>query len=74
MRLFSFTLVLLSYDSAQSWLRRFNDGTVLLSDEEKHHLLVETQKMIVLDYIIRNTDRHEGNWMIKCGSRVCVDK
>lgn len=36
-----------------------------LTEAEKHNLTVEFQKMFVLDYMIRNTDRLNANYLIK---------
>jgi phosphatidylinositol 4-kinase type 2 len=37
----------------------------ILNEAETEQFTVLFQKMCVLDYIIRNTDRHMDNWMIK---------
>ncbi|KAK0428908.1 hypothetical protein QR680_011078 [Steinernema hermaphroditum] len=36
-----------------------------LTPEEYELFLIQFQKMVVLDYIIRNTDRHSSNWLIR---------
>ncbi|TKR87840.1 hypothetical protein L596_012176 [Steinernema carpocapsae] len=36
-----------------------------LSQDEQEQFLIQFQKMVVLDYIIRNTDRHNENWLIR---------
>ncbi|KAK0424763.1 hypothetical protein QR680_008837 [Steinernema hermaphroditum] len=38
---------------------------VALTPEEYESFVVQFQKMVVLDYITRNTDRHNENWLIK---------
>lgn len=36
-----------------------------LSEDEQRRFLYLFQKMCVLDYVIRNTDRNNDNWLIK---------
>ncbi|OTF78656.1 hypothetical protein BLA29_014381, partial [Euroglyphus maynei] len=51
-----------NYEDACIWIRK----TETLSDEnllEKFQF--EFEKLVVLDYIIRNTDRGNDNWLVK---------
>uniref|UniRef100_A0A7E4W4H2 Phosphatidylinositol 4-kinase type 2 n=1 Tax=Panagrellus redivivus TaxID=6233 RepID=A0A7E4W4H2_PANRE len=40
-------------------------GPSALTPSEEAHFLLLFQKMCVLDYVIRNTDRHTDNWLIR---------
>lgn len=59
----SFQKFVEGYEDASIWLRRFED------DPPPEHVMKEFQlqfeKLVVLDYIIRNTDRGNDNWLIK---------
>ncbi|XP_035825229.1 phosphatidylinositol 4-kinase type 2-beta [Aplysia californica] len=59
----SFQLFVNSYKDADYWLRRF-DNEALPESTAKHfqHLF---ERVVVLDYIIRNTDRGNDNWLIR---------
>lgn len=51
------------YKDADFWLRRWeSDG---LSDTGKKQFQLQFEKLVILDYIIRNTDRGNDNWLIK---------
>ena len=42
-----------------------NDDADNWSDSEKHKFRILFERMVVLDYLIRQTDRSMDNWMIK---------
>lgn len=51
------------YKDADFWLRRFEQEP--LSQQVSNNFQLEFEKLVVLDYIIRNTDRGNDNWLIK---------
>lgn len=59
----SFQLFVNGYKDADYWLRRFDSEALPDSTASKFQQLFE--KLVVLDYIIRNTDRGNDNWLIK---------
>nr|CDJ87244.1 Phosphatidylinositol 3-4-kinase domain containing protein [Haemonchus contortus] len=61
----SFQLFVKGYESAQTVFSRWDYDKTLLSDAEEERFKYLFQKMIVLDYIIRNTDRHMDNLLIR---------
>ncbi|KAK5966197.1 Phosphatidylinositol 4-kinase type 2-beta [Trichostrongylus colubriformis] len=61
----SFQLFVKGYESAQTVFSRWDYDTSLLSESEEERFKYLFQKMIVLDYIIRNTDRHMDNLLIR---------
>ncbi|KAK6756857.1 hypothetical protein RB195_014964 [Necator americanus] len=61
----SFQLFVKGYESAQAVFSRWEYDPTLLSAEEEDRFKYLFQKMIVLDYIIRNTDRHMDNLLIR---------
>lgn len=59
----SFQLFVEGYKDAEYWLRRFeSDPPAKEVMEEFQH---QFERLVVLDYIIRNTDRGNDNWLIK---------
>lgn len=60
----SFQLFVKGYKDADYWLRRFETET-LLSDDEADYFQKQFERLVVLDYIIRNTDRGNDNWLIQ---------
>ena len=81
----SFQTFVSGYKDADYWLRRFDSEN--LSEESAKNFQLQFEKLVVLDYIIRNTDRGNDNWLIKyeksptprellcsytCGCVVCV--
>ncbi|VDD90301.1 unnamed protein product [Enterobius vermicularis] len=62
----SFQLFVSGYQDATYWLHQWeaNPETAPPPNVEKQ-LQVQFEKMVVLDYIIRNTDRGNDNWLIK---------
>ncbi|XP_053671762.1 phosphatidylinositol 4-kinase type 2-alpha [Anopheles nili] len=59
----SFQLFVDGYKDADYWLRRFEQEPLPTRLGEKFQLQFE--RLVVLDYIIRNTDRGNDNWLIK---------
>ncbi|CRK99222.1 CLUMA_CG012654, isoform A [Clunio marinus] len=59
----SFQLFVDGYKDADHWLRRFEQEPLSTHMAQKFQLQFE--KLVVLDYIIRNTDRGNDNWLIK---------
>lgn len=51
------------YKDADFWLRRFEQEP--LSPSLAKSFQLQFEKLVVLDYIIRNTDRGNDNWLIK---------
>lgn len=51
------------YKDADYWLRRFEVEPLPARMAQKFQLQFE--RLVVLDYIIRNTDRGNDNWLIK---------
>lgn len=58
----SFQLFVENYIDAEDFTRLYPMDT--LSEAERYDLTVQIQKMFVLDYIIRNTDRLNANYMV----------
>lgn len=61
----SFQLFVKGYESAQAVFSRWDYDPSLLSEAEEERFKYLFQKMIALDYIIRNTDRHMDNLLIR---------
>lgn len=59
----SFQLFVEGYKDADYWLRRFEQEPPPAATMAKFQL--EFERLVVLDYIIRNTDRGNDNWLIK---------
>ncbi|XP_016954170.1 phosphatidylinositol 4-kinase type 2-alpha isoform X2 [Drosophila biarmipes] len=59
----SFQLFVEGYKDADYWLRRFDSEPLPPSVAKSFQLQFE--RLVVLDYIIRNTDRGNDNWLIK---------
>ena len=51
------------YKDAEYWLRHFEVGPLMGSFATKFQFQFE--RLVVLDYIIRNTDRGNDNWLIR---------
>lgn len=51
------------YKDADYWLRRFEQEP--LPQKLLNNFQLEFEKLVVLDYIIRNTDRGNDNWLIR---------
>ncbi|XP_005178305.1 uncharacterized protein LOC101890816 isoform X1 [Musca domestica] len=59
----SFQTFVEGYKDADYWLRRFEQEP--LSEALAKSFQLQFEKLVVLDYIIRNTDRGNDNWLIK---------
>lgn len=59
----SFQLFVDGYKDADYWLRRFEAEPLPTLMAQKFQLQFE--RLVILDYIIRNTDRGNDNWLIK---------
>ncbi|XP_033632792.1 phosphatidylinositol 4-kinase type 2-alpha-like [Asterias rubens] len=59
----SFQLFVSGYKDADFWLRRFD--TEALPESTSNQFQKNFEQLVVLDYIIRNTDRGNDNWLIK---------
>uniref|UniRef100_A0A6M2DM22 Phosphatidylinositol 4-kinase type 2 n=1 Tax=Xenopsylla cheopis TaxID=163159 RepID=A0A6M2DM22_XENCH len=59
----SFQIFVEGYKDADYWLRRFEQEPLPARLANKFQLQFE--KLVILDYIIRNTDRGNDNWLIK---------
>ncbi|XP_017114672.1 phosphatidylinositol 4-kinase type 2-beta isoform X3 [Drosophila elegans] len=59
----SFQLFVEGYKDADYWLRRFESEPLPPSVAKSFQ--VQFERLVVLDYIIRNTDRGNDNWLIK---------
>ncbi|KAH8369437.1 hypothetical protein KR009_010821 [Drosophila setifemur] len=59
----SFQMFVEGYKDADYWLRRFESEPLPESVAKSFQLQFE--RLVVLDYIVRNTDRGNDNWLIK---------
>ncbi|XP_078455567.1 phosphatidylinositol 4-kinase type 2-alpha-like [Lampetra planeri] len=59
----SLQLFVEGYKDADFWLRRFE--TEPLPENTRKQFQLQFERLVVLDYIIRNTDRGNDNWLIK---------
>ncbi|XP_067893393.1 phosphatidylinositol 4-kinase type 2-beta [Heterodontus francisci] len=59
----SFQLFVESYKEADYWLRKFE--TDPLPENTRKQLQSQFERLVILDYIIRNTDRGNDNWLMK---------
>lgn len=59
----SFQTFVEGYKDADYWLRRFE--TEPLDIEQIKELQMQFERLVILDYIIRNTDRGNDNWLVK---------
>lgn len=60
----SFQLYVEGYQDADYWLRKFESEP--LPPDLQRMFQFQFERLVVLDYIIRNTDRGNDNWLIKC--------
>jgi len=58
----SFQLFVENYEDASIWLRRFEEFPP--EPEIKLDFQYQFERLVILDYIIRNTDRGNDNWLI----------
>ena len=59
----SFQQFVFDYKDADFWLRKFETDTTL-SEASSKIFQLQFEKLVVLDYIIRNTDRGNNNWLV----------
>lgn len=59
----SFQLFVNGYKDADYWLRRFEQEP--LPTKLVTNFQLQFEKLVILDYIIRNTDRGNDNWLIR---------
>ncbi|XP_040181379.1 phosphatidylinositol 4-kinase type 2-beta [Rana temporaria] len=63
----SFQLFVEGYKEADHWLRRFE--TEPLPENTRKQLQSQFERLVILDYVIRNTDRGNDNWLIRYESQ-----
>ncbi|KAG9467982.1 hypothetical protein GDO78_013918 [Eleutherodactylus coqui] len=63
----SFQLFVDGYKEADYWLRRFE--TEPLPENIRKQLQAQFERLVILDYVIRNTDRGNDNWLIRYESQ-----
>ncbi|XP_072352610.1 phosphatidylinositol 4-kinase type 2-beta-like [Scyliorhinus torazame] len=59
----SFQLFVESYKEADYWLRKFE--TDPLPENTRKQFQSQFERLVILDYVIRNTDRGNDNWLMK---------
>ncbi|XP_069487965.1 phosphatidylinositol 4-kinase type 2-beta isoform X1 [Ambystoma mexicanum] len=59
----SFQLFVEGYKEADYWLRKFE--TDPLPENTRKKLQSQFEKLVILDYVIRNTDRGNDNWLVR---------
>ncbi|XP_066240727.1 phosphatidylinositol 4-kinase type 2-beta [Saccopteryx leptura] len=59
----SFQLFVDGYKEAEFWLRKFEADP--LPENIRKQFQSQFERLVILDYIIRNTDRGNDNWLIK---------
>uniref|UniRef100_A0A7N5JKB6 Phosphatidylinositol 4-kinase type 2 n=1 Tax=Ailuropoda melanoleuca TaxID=9646 RepID=A0A7N5JKB6_AILME len=59
----SFQLFVEGYKEAEYWLRKFEADP--LPENIRKEFQSQFERLVILDYIIRNTDRGNDNWLIK---------
>ncbi|CAF1248863.1 unnamed protein product [Rotaria sp. Silwood1] len=59
----SFQLFVDNYVSADVFLKQLEQNT--LPEEDMNKFQKQFERLVVLDYIIRNTDRNNDNWLVK---------
>lgn len=61
----SFQLFVENFEDASNWLRRFEEFPP--EADVKKEFQDQFERLVILDYIIRNTDRGNDNWLIYYG-------
>ncbi|XP_054059972.1 phosphatidylinositol 4-kinase type 2-beta [Rissa tridactyla] len=59
----SFQLFVEGYKEADYWLRKFE--TDPLPENTRKEFQSQFEKLVILDYVIRNTDRGNDNWLVR---------
>ncbi|KAM5272240.1 phosphatidylinositol 4-kinase type 2-beta [Ctenodactylus gundi] len=65
----SFQLFVEGYKEAEYWLRKFEADP--LPENIRKQFQSQFERLVVLDYIIRNTDRGNDNWLVKYDKEEC---
>uniref|UniRef100_A0A8D2JJ41 Phosphatidylinositol 4-kinase type 2 n=1 Tax=Sciurus vulgaris TaxID=55149 RepID=A0A8D2JJ41_SCIVU len=65
----SFQLFVEGYKEAEYWLRKFEADP--LPENIRKQFQSQFERLVVLDYIIRNTDRGNDNWLIRYEKKKC---
>lgn len=68
----SFQLFVEGYKEAECWLRKFEADP--LPENIRKQFQSQFERLVVLDYIIRNTDRGNDNWLIRCEKQTHEDE
>lgn len=68
----SFQLFVEGYKEAEWWLRKFEADP--LPENIRKQFQSQFERLVVLDYIIRNTDRGNDNWLIRCEKQTHEDE
>ena len=61
----SFQLFVKGYREADGWLRELPPGDSPLPANLDQDFQLQFEKLVILDYIIRNTDRTNDNWLVR---------
>ncbi|XP_012592917.1 phosphatidylinositol 4-kinase type 2-beta isoform X2 [Microcebus murinus] len=65
----SFQLFVEGYKEAEYWLRKFEADP--LPENIRKQFQSQFERLVILDYIIRNTDRGNDNWLINYEKQKC---
>ncbi|XP_062964368.1 phosphatidylinositol 4-kinase type 2-beta isoform X3 [Cynocephalus volans] len=68
----SFQLFVEGYKEAEYWLRKFEADP--LPENIRKQFQSQFERLVILDYIIRNTDRGNDNWLIKYEKQKSVEE
>ncbi|XP_040821784.1 phosphatidylinositol 4-kinase type 2-beta isoform X3 [Ochotona curzoniae] len=68
----SFQLFVEGYKEAEYWLRKFEADP--LPENIRKQFQSQFERLVILDYIIRNTDRGNDNWLIRYEKEKCAKK
>ncbi|XP_060044247.1 phosphatidylinositol 4-kinase type 2-beta isoform X2 [Erinaceus europaeus] len=66
----SFQLFVENYKDAEYWLRKFEADP--LPENIRKQFQSQFERLVILDYIIRNTDRGNDNWLVKYEKRATI--
>ncbi|EHB02635.1 Phosphatidylinositol 4-kinase type 2-beta [Heterocephalus glaber] len=65
----SFQLFVEGYKEAEYWLRKFEADP--LPENIRKQFQSQFERLVILDYIIRNTDRGNDNWLVRYEKKKC---
>ncbi|XP_024601324.1 phosphatidylinositol 4-kinase type 2-beta [Neophocaena asiaeorientalis asiaeorientalis] len=68
----SFQLFVEGYKEAEYWLRKFEADP--LPENIRKQFQSQFERLVILDYLIRNTDRGNDNWLIRCENQKQEDE